>query len=227
LAGVLSAFQLPGDFLFWILGFVMVVGGALLHITLDYFAYPGIPLLFPLTDKKYTLGVFAGPSLFLMVVSVVFFVLIVLGFTEAGGLHIWGIVFFGFIAFAFIKKGLIAGRFRGKNTIPTFNPLHWILVSENEREYTVSRYSVTKGVYKESVYKKRDGVSEEEIKALEDDPGMRKLRYYSYLIVFEQKDRKIRAYDPLRVSGLIFYPPDCREYTVSHSPGRQENYIPL
>jgi hypothetical protein len=33
-------------------------------------AYPGIPILYPLSDRKYTLGIFAGPSLFLLVVII-------------------------------------------------------------------------------------------------------------------------------------------------------------
>lgn len=212
LTGVFGAFQFPEECGFWILGFLMMAGGALLHITLDYLAYPGIPLLYPMTDKKYTLGVFPGPSLFLTVTSVVFLVLFVTGFAGAGDIYDWGIVFFGFIAFSFIKKGFVAVKFPNYKTIPAFNPLHWILVSEDSREYTISRYSLIKGVYQESVYKKRDGVGEEEISSLADDPEMKRLRYNSYIVVFERKEGIVRAYDPLRVSGLIFYPPDHREY---------------
>lgn len=211
LTGYLS---LPGDPRFWVFGLGMMIGGTLLHITLDWLAYPGIPLLFPFSDKKYTLGIFPGPSLSLMVASVLFLLLLVTGLLATGDLYLWGVVFFGVIAFSFVKKGLVAGRFRGTVTIPTFHPLHWILVSEDEREYTVTRYSMTGGVYGESVYKKLDGVGEEEIKALENDPEMKRLRYFSYLVVFERKPGSIRAYDPLRLSGVIFYPPDYREYTA-------------
>ncbi|ADN37252.1 membrane-bound metal-dependent hydrolase [Methanolacinia petrolearia DSM 11571] len=211
LAGILS---LPSDPGFWISGLGMIVGGALLHITLDYLAYPGIPLFFPLSDKKYTLGIFPGPSLFLTIASVVFLILLILGFAGAADIYLWGIVFLGIIIFSLIKKGLVAGRFRGKETIPTFHPLHWIIVSEDDREYTISRYSITGGVYGESAYKKSESVGEEEIEALADDPEMKRLRYSSYLVVFERSEGKIRAYDPLRVSGLMFYPPDYREYVA-------------
>ena len=210
-AGILS---LPAEPIFWISGFGMIVGGALLHITLDYLACPGIPLFFPVSDKKYTLGIFPGPSLFLTIASVVFLILLILGFAGAADIYTWGIVFIGIIAFSFIKKGLVTNRFRGKEAIPTFHPLHWIIVSENDPEYTISRYSVTGGVYWESTYKKRDGVREEEIEALENDPEMKRLRYSSYLVVYERKEKKIRAYDPLRTSGLIFYPADYREYVA-------------
>lgn len=211
LSAILS---LPAEPTFWISGLGMIVGGALLHITLDYLAYPGIPLFFPLSDKKYTLGIFPGPSLFLTIVSIVFLLLLVLGFAGAADIYIWGIVFFGIIIFSLIKKGLVAGRFREKETIPTYHPLHWIIVSEDDAEYTISRYSVTGGVYEESEYKKRDCVGEEEIEAIAENPEMKRLRYSSYLVVFERKEEKIRAYDPLRISGLMFYPPDYREYVA-------------
>ncbi|WP_421909793.1 metal-dependent hydrolase [Methanolacinia petrolearia] len=212
LSGILP---LPAEPTFRIFGLGMIVGGALLHITLDYLACPGIPLFFPLSDKKYSLGIFPGPSLFLTITSVVFLILLILGFAGAADIYLWGIVFLGIIIFSLIKKkGLVAGRFRGKETIPTFHPLHWIIVSEDDHECTVSRYSVTGGVYWESKYKKRDGVGEEEIEALADDPEMKRLRYSSYLVVFERSEGKIRAYDPLRISGLMFYPPDYREYVA-------------
>ncbi len=211
LAGVLP---LPADPGFLVLGFGMMAGGALLHVALDYLAYPGIPVFYPVSDRKYTLGIFPGPSLFLTIVSVLFLVLLITGFAGAGGIYIWGLVFSGVIVFSLVKKGLIAGIFRGCETIPTFHPLRWIIISENGPEYFVSRYSLTGGVYGESVYKKRDGVGEEEIEAIEDDPEMKRLRYYSYIVVFDRKEGKVRAYDPLRVSGLRFYPPDFREYVA-------------
>ncbi|UUX91386.1 metal-dependent hydrolase [Methanoplanus endosymbiosus] len=213
LSGILSP---PADPVFQIFGLGMMIGGALLHVAFDYLAYPGIPLFYPFSDEKYTLGIFPGPSIFLSIVSIVFLLMLITGliteFADTSGIYVWGIVFFAVIAFAFIKKGFVAGRFRGHEAIPTLNPLHWIIVSGDEKEYTVRRYSLTKGVYGEAVYKKTDGVGEEDIKDLADDPDMKRLRYYSYLVVFEQRPEGIRAYDPLRVSGLIFYPPKFREY---------------
>jgi len=215
LFGILS---LPADPGFWTFGLGMMTCGALLHVTLDYLACPGIPLFYPFSDEKYTLGIFPGPSIFLSIVSIVFLVLIITGliteFADTGGIYTWGIIFFAVIAFAFVKKGLVAVRFRENEAIPTFNPLHWILISDNGKEYTISRYSLTRGVYGESVYKKTDGLGEEDIKDLADDPEMKRLRYYSYLVVYEQRPEGIRAYDPLRVSGLIFYPPKFREYEI-------------
>ena len=41
-----------------------VLAGAILHIATDALAFPGIPLLFPFSDRKITLGILPGPSSF-------------------------------------------------------------------------------------------------------------------------------------------------------------------
>ena len=46
-------------------GFAAVLGGALSHLAIDVLACPGIPLLAPFVDRKYTLGILPGPSILL------------------------------------------------------------------------------------------------------------------------------------------------------------------
>ncbi len=64
---------------FGIAALAAIVAGAISHIAVDYLAYPGIPLLYPATDKKYTLGVLGGPSAFIMAGSIVFIGLMLAG----------------------------------------------------------------------------------------------------------------------------------------------------
>lgn len=45
--------------------FAAVLGGAFLHIGLDWLACPGIPLCAPVSDTKYTVGLLPGPSILL------------------------------------------------------------------------------------------------------------------------------------------------------------------
>ena len=47
------------------LAFAAVLGGAYLHIGLDTLACPGLPLLAPRSDRKYTVGLLPGPSILL------------------------------------------------------------------------------------------------------------------------------------------------------------------
>ena len=46
-------------------GFAAVLAGALLHLAIDVLACPGIPLLAPVADRKYTMGILPGPSILL------------------------------------------------------------------------------------------------------------------------------------------------------------------
>jgi len=221
LLGAAGFLSLPSGSEFWILGLAMVVGGSLLHIVLDYLAYPGIPLFFPISDRKYTLGIFPGPSLFLTGVSVVFLVLLVTGISDIDGIYVWGIVFSAFITLNFIKWGIATHTFRNQKVIPTFNPLQWILVAETADEYIIRRYSVTGGVYQNRVYEKMRDVEDDEIRTLADDPEMKRIRYFSYFTVAEKNAGFIRIYDPLRDSGLIRYPLDFREISVRSPVSRE------
>ena len=214
IAGFLS---LPADSEFWILGLALITGGSLLHVVLDYMAYPGIPLFFPISDKKYTLGIFPGPSLFLLGVSVIYLVFLFTGVTGIDGIFIWGGIFVAFIALHFIKWGIARYTFRNQKVIPTFHPLHWILVLEKDDEYVICRYSLTRGLYERMVYEKVHGIEGDELKILADEPEMRRVNYFSYFTVAEQNAGSIRIYDPLRVSGLIRYPPHFRELSIKVS----------
>ena len=48
-------------FTFTLIALIAVITGALLHVSLDFLASPGIPLFWPWKDTKYTFGIFAGP----------------------------------------------------------------------------------------------------------------------------------------------------------------------
>ena len=212
--------SLPAESEFWILGLFMIIGGSLLHITLDHLAYPGIPLFFPISDRKYTLGIFPGPSLFLMGVSFIFLIFLIMGISDIEGIFFWGVVFFAFIALNLIKWGIARHTFRNQVIIPTFHPLEWILVAENDDKYVICRYSLTRGISERAEYEKLHGVKNDEIESIADDAEIKRVRYFSYFTVAEQNEGFIRIYDPLRVSGLIQYPPHFRELSIESSAVR-------
>jgi len=213
-AGFIS---LPAGLEFWIPGLALIIGGSLLHIVLDYLAYPGIPLFYPFSDRKFTLGVFPGPSLFLAGVSAIFLAFLITGVTGIGAIYPWGMIFVAYIALNLVKWGIARYKFRNEQIIPTFHPLHWILVREKDDEYVICRFSLGRGVYESVEYEKLQGMEESEQKILADDPEMRRVNYFSYFTVAEKTADTIRIYDPLRVSGLIQYPPHFREYSIKLS----------
>jgi hypothetical protein len=64
--------------------FLAIAVGALTHITADYLAYPGIPLLYPFSDRKYTLGILGGPSAFLVFASLAYIAALAVGAASIG-----------------------------------------------------------------------------------------------------------------------------------------------
>ena len=68
-AWVVAALVAPAVPLFPAVGapaaFAAVLAGAYLHLGLDSLACPGLPLLAPCSDRKYTVGLLPGPSLLL------------------------------------------------------------------------------------------------------------------------------------------------------------------
>lgn len=63
-----------------------ILAGAMLHILIDYLAYPGIPLFWPFSTEKFTLGIFpGGPSLMILILSLGLLTLILTG--RAGGVR--------------------------------------------------------------------------------------------------------------------------------------------
>lgn len=212
--------SLPAGPEFWILGLAVITGGSLLHIGLDYLAYPGIPLFHPFSDRKYTLGVFPGPSLFLTGVSSIFLLFLITGVSGIAGIFSWGMVFAAYIALNLVKWGIARYKFGNEKVIPTFHPLHWILVLEKDDTYVVCRYSLLRGVYESIEYEKLRGMEEEELESFADDPEMRRINYFSYFTVAEKNADSIRISDPLRFSGIIQYPPHFSEIFIRLSAMR-------
>ncbi len=74
-------------------GFAALLAGALLHIVIDVSAVPGIPLLAPFSDRKYSLGILPGPSLLLFIAAFVLVMEVALSMaTFSSAIELYGIV---------------------------------------------------------------------------------------------------------------------------------------
>ena len=62
--------------------FVAVLAGAYLHLFLDYLAAPGLPLLYPLTEKRFGLSLFPMP---------LYVLITVLSLASLGYMFVWGL----------------------------------------------------------------------------------------------------------------------------------------
>ncbi|MDD1665168.1 MAG: metal-dependent hydrolase, partial [Methanomicrobiales archaeon] len=103
-------------------GLLALLAGAITHVLCDFLAYPGIPILYPFSDRKYTLGIFAGPSLFLMATSWAYLVALLLSLATVAGYLIWATIFLAYVGLKALLKLYLATTTDGA-TIPTKNPL--------------------------------------------------------------------------------------------------------
>jgi inner membrane protein len=211
-AGIISPATLSG---YGVYGFAAVLGGALSHLTIDVMACPGIPLLAPFVDRKYTLGILPGPSILVAMAAlglVVVTVTTVLAFPFSLTLYALAVLLYlavrgGFFLIAFTR---LPGR-----KVPTVNPLRWLAISEKETCCTVQQYSLFHGLNGESVFTKYKDTSAAEVKSALRFPEVRRLFFHSYCVIAERIGSDLILHDPLRESGYLYYPPHHKRVAVT------------
>jgi len=196
------------------LAFVAAAAGVLTHIALDYLAYPGIPLLWPATDKKYTLGIAAGPTPYLLAASMVYGAFLLKGTASFGDPWIYAGFFALVMAVAAVLKVCVTVKANG-TAIPGFNPLKWLIVADEPGSYRVSGYHLFRGPTPVAVFEKLECVSPEEVRNLQSDPEVRRVCYHSYIVTASRNGEKIIIADPLREKGYLWYPPYFKRLAVS------------
>ncbi len=196
------------------LAIVAIGAGALTHILADYLAYPGIPLLYPATDKKYTLGILGGPSALLMLASFAYVAAMALGLAGPG--YPWPYAaFFGLvIAFSAGSRAWAALKVKGR-TIATMNPFRWMVIEDRPDAYSFYVYDFFKGASPAETYEKYRGLTPGGAKRIEGRPEVRRLKYNSYVVTVEKKDGVITFRDPVRENGHIWYPPQHKSQSVA------------
>lgn len=197
--------------------FIAIFAGTLTHLLFDSLAYPGIPILYPVTPRKFTLGIFPGPSVILFAVSILAFGILA-GRVDHPTLAPAYLALFSIVIFASAAiRCMVRARTIGA-LIPTFHPLRWLVISEDEYSYTLGRYDLRKGLTHVGTYQKFSGVTLEEITALQQLPEVQRHRYYSYIVTAGREEGDIILRDPLRKDRVLFYPPYYTEVIVSGIP---------
>jgi inner membrane protein len=184
-----------------------ILAGAMLHILLDYLAYPGIPLLWPFSTEKFTLGIFPGPSLPILIVSIALLSLILTGRAGNGHYQAYLIIFLTIIL---IYAGIAAyanTETEGR-AIPTMNPAHWITIVETDRSFVVRSYDIMHGPEGETLYHKYTNITPDELAGIAMLPEVRRLYYHSYIVTAERRGGSILLRDPLREEKIFRYPLD-------------------
>ncbi|HEY3272242.1 MAG TPA: metal-dependent hydrolase [Methanocella sp.] len=196
------------------LAFVAAVAGVLTHIGLDFLAFPGIPLLWPATDKKYTLGIAAGPTPYLLVASMVYGAFLLNGKASFDDPLLYVGFFALVMAVAAILKAWVTIKAKGM-AIPGFSPLKWLIVADEPASYRVSGYHLLRGSTPAVEFAKLGGVSAEEAATALSNPEVKRMRYHSYIVTAARKGRDIIFSDPLREHGYLWYPPYYKSYALS------------
>ena len=187
-------------------GFAAVLAGALLHIVIDVSAIPGIPLLAPFSDRKYTLGILPGPSLLLAVAAfgmVVFTMLSLLTFSSA--MVLYGITVVLYIA---VRAGifLIAAATLPGRKIPSINPFRWLVIQEDESSYVIRQYTLLRGYSDEIVFEKFKNTDTRETGLTLQIPEVRRFLFFSYIVTAERTGTSLILADPIREKGYLHYP---------------------
>lgn len=184
-----------------------ILAGAMLHILLDYLAYPGIPLFWPFSTEKFTLGIFPGPSLPILIVSIALLSLILTGRAGNGHYQAYLIIF---LAIILIYAGIAAyaNTETEGEAIPTMNPAHWITIVETDNTYVVRSYDIMHGSGRETLYHKYTNITPHELAGIAMLPEVRRLYYHSYIVTAERRGGSVLLRDPLREEKIFRYPLD-------------------
>lgn len=218
LAGVLPA-RAAGISL--ILSFSVLLAGALIHLGIDALAYPGIPLLYPLSDRKMTAGILPGPSILLFVTTGSLAVLWFAGWVAAST-AVWTAAAV-LVLFLCLRAGvflLVRSRQLQGRCVPTANPLQWIIIDEDTTSVSVARYFLLRGISGQERFRKYTNTDPSETEPFLSQPEVRRLKFHSYAMVAEKTGSGLIFSDPLRENGYFRYPPDYRRLVIPVAPGQ-------
>jgi inner membrane protein len=195
--------------------FLVILAGALVHLGIDALAYPGIPLLYPMSDRKITVGILPGPSILLFITTGSLFVTWIAGWVNASTVlriaTLIIILFLGFRILAFL--GIHTRQPRGR-LVPMPNPLQWLIIDEDETSVSATRYSLTGGISGQERFEKYTNTDPPETKRFLALPEIRRLKFHSYSVIIEKNRSEFIFSDPLREKGYFRYPPDFRRWAI-------------
>ncbi|MDD1653420.1 MAG: metal-dependent hydrolase [Methanomicrobiales archaeon] len=187
--------------------FACVLAGAYLHLFLDYLAAPGLPLLYPLTEKRFGLAMFPmAVYLLITVLGIVSLALILLkGITQEFATVYLG-VFAALIITGAGMKWIVHRRTKGRS-YSTLHPYQWVVIREGDASCTVLIYDLLRGILREEHHEKYRNITPAEVARYGSLPEVRRHRYFSYVSTVEKDGSEISFHDPVREGGLIAYPP--------------------
>jgi inner membrane protein len=188
-------------------GLACVLAGAYLHLFLDYLAAPGLPLLYPVTEKRFGLAMFPMAVYLLITVLGIVTLAVLLGEGISREFAVaYLAIFSGLIVISAGLKWAVQGRTQGRS-YATLHPFRWIVIQEENPSWTVTEYHLLRGVLRKWTFEKYREVTPSEVSVYAGLPDVRRHRYFSYLSTAERNGSGITFRDPVRELGLMAYPP--------------------
>ena len=194
--------------------FAAVLAGAYLHLFLDYLAAPGLPLLYPLTERRFGLSLFPMP---------LYFLITVLSLASLGSIYVWGltprlaeiygVILTGIIVLSLGMKWFVYQKVRGKS-YQNFHSFQWIVIQDEPASYSVWVYDIFRGVIRKRIFEKYRNITPSDARRYDSLPEVKRQKYFSYINTVEKKGGEVTFRDPVREEGLISYPPWYPSVTI-------------
>lgn len=195
--------------------FAAILASAFLHLVIDFLACPGIPLLAPVSEKKYTPGLLPGPSILLMAIAIAVLVLIISGRAPI----ITALTLFALAAVLYLAVRAVFFIYAGvkilTKRVPSINPFRWLAIDENDTACTVRHYTISRGFSGGETFRKFKNCSPSEVAQYMDMPEVRRVKFNSYVTTAEKNGSTIAFFDPLREKGYLYYPPKYKRVTLT------------
>jgi inner membrane protein len=195
--------------------FLVLLSVAFLHLFIDFLACPGIPLLAPFSDRKFTSGILPGPSVLVMAASAGTLVLIAAGRVPiVSALELYAAIVVLYLAcragaFLYVRAMVPGWR------VPTINPVRWLVITEDDAAFTVRHYTVFCGFSGADVIEKFRNTNAREVEPYLDLAEVQRVRFYSWIMTAERDNATFVFYDPLRERGYVWYPHKFRQVVMS------------
>lgn len=195
--------------------FAIILAGAFLHLFIDLVACPGIPILAPFSDKKYTLGILPGPSVLLVGTAIGVLVPVASGLVPLfGAVAVYAAIVVLYLVFRTVMFLYAAVTLRGRRML-TISPFRWLVITENDDAYTVRYYMILRGFSGGETFEKYRNTSLREIELYLDMPDVRRLKFNSHITIAEKSGSALIIRDPLREKGYIYYPSNYKQVTLT------------
>jgi inner membrane protein len=198
-----------------IAAFLIMVAAAFLHLFIDFLACPGIPILAPFSDRKYTPGILPGPSILVTCASVGILVPVIMNRVPMiTALTLYAVIVVLYLACRMGTFLFAAVTIPGRR-VPMINPFRWLVIAEDDAAFTVRYYTVFRGFNGAEVIEKFKNTDAREIQPYLDMPEVRRLKFNSYIMTVEKDRSSLVFRDPLRGKGYIWYPHKFRQVSIS------------